>query len=211
MCKHFQPWYQNTSVELIVSPTRTDGWLILKVVDVTRIIEPVLRDGEHCVVHTAIDELLKTRQTQTEKTNVWRWEKASEQADKCSPEWTSWEWMNTCHAPRRVTEYGQAADCFSKSGFASFPLVQLSNKKHSSPRGCAGSKWKRHKCICFYSEVKKIKQNKAFSRAWKVSIMTPLYSQRKPMRKQIAVRFQQWKRQRRSWTLASAFNHAVLI
>lgn len=68
------------------------------------------------------------------------------------------EWMNTCHAPRRVTEYGQAADCFSKSGFASFPLVQLSNKEHSSPRGCAGGKWKRDKCICFYSDALKWKK-----------------------------------------------------
>lgn len=85
------------------------------------------------------------------------------------------EWMNTCHAPRRVTEYGRAADCFSKSGFAPFPLALLGNKEHSSPRGRSAGKWKRDKCIYFYSDILKWKkQNKAFSPTWKGSITRPL-------------------------------------
>lgn len=118
--------------------------------------------------------IIETRQMQTEKTNVWRWEEASEQAEKRSPEVNLQEWMNTCHVPQRVTEYGRPADCFSKSGFASFPLVLLGNEKHSSPRGCAEGKWKEDKCIYslwWHSEPKKNPHNKACSRAWKGSII----------------------------------------
>lgn len=82
----FQAVPTKPSMELIMSPRRTDGWLILKVADGTRIIEPALGKGERRVVCAGIDELLKTRQTQTEKTNVWRWQEAPEQADKRSPE-----------------------------------------------------------------------------------------------------------------------------
>lgn len=86
------------------------------------------------------------------------------------------EWMNTRHVPQWVTQYGRPVDCLSKSGFASFPLVLLSNEEHSSPRGCAGVKWKKDRCIYFLwrhtKGKKKIKQNKAFFHAWKGSIIT---------------------------------------
>lgn len=166
----------NTSVEFITSPRKTDGWLILKVVDGNRSIESTLWDRERRVVRTGIDELLKWDRRR-QKRQMCEGERKHPNRQRNVAPLNLQEWMNTCHVPRRVTEYGRAADCFSKSGFASFPLVLLSNEEHSSPRGCEGGKWKKDKYIYFlwwHTKVKKIKQNKAFFRAWKGSIITPL-------------------------------------